>query len=193
MSRRFGLQILFATAIGLVGAALLHLIIVLLLPDFSERDAYTRVLAEGEIHRFYRLGETPDRAKLAKDDPFMEVSVCAFDVSDGPVRLTASGEGVPFWSLAVYDQSSNEVFSINDRTSADGVLDLVIATPVQITALRKSPPPAVSQSIMVETRQAEGYAVLRSLAPRRSFEDIVSGLLNQATCAPFEWRSRSRF
>lgn len=191
--RIFALQVLFAVITGLIGAALLHLVIVLLLPDFSERDAYTRVLGEGEIHRFYRLGERADRAGLSKDDPFVEVAVCAFDVSEGPVRLTAPNNGVPFWSLAVYDQSSNEVFSINDRTSAGGVLDVVIATPVQLTTLRKSLPPPIEQSILVETNQAEGYVVLRSLAPQQSFADIASAFLSQATCAPFEWRSRSRF
>jgi uncharacterized membrane protein len=193
VSRGFGPKLLLAVITGLVGAALLHLIIVLALPDFSERDAYTRVLAEGEIFRFYRLSEKPDRAGLAKDDPFVDAAVCAFDVSEGPVRLTAANGGVPFWSLGVYDQSSNEVFSINDRTSAGGVLDVVIASPVQLTALRKALPQAVSQSILVETREAEGYVVLRSLVPQPSFAGIVSQFLNQATCAPFEWRSRSRF
>ncbi|MFB9951379.1 DUF1254 domain-containing protein [Rhizobium puerariae] len=189
----FALQVLFAVVTGLIGAALLHLVIILLLPDFSERDAYTRVLAEGEIHRFYRLGEQRDRAGLAKDDPFVEVAVCAFDVAEGPLRLTAPGADVPFWSLAIYDQSSNEVFSINDRTSAGGGLDVVVATPVQITTLRKSLPPPIAQSILVETGKAEGYVVLRSLAPQRSFADIASQFLSQAACAPFEWRSRSRF
>ena len=190
---RFALQVIFAIVTGLVGAALLHLIIVLLLPEFSERDAYTRILAKGEIHRFYRLGEKADRTGLAKDDPFVEVAVCAFDVADGPVRLTAANSGVPFWSLAIYDQSSNELFSINDRTSAGGGLDLVIATPVQLTTLRKSLPQAISQSILVETRQADGYALLRSLAPQKSFADIASQFLDKATCTPFEWRTRSRF
>jgi len=193
MPRIFALQVLFSVVTGLIGAALLHLVIVLLLPDFSERDAYTRVLAEGESHRFYRLGEKPDRAGLSKDDPFVDTAVCAFDVSEGPLRLTAPNGGVPFWSLAVYDQSSNEVFSINDRTSAGGVLDVVIATPVQLTSLRQAQPPALSQSILVETTQAEGYVVLRSLVPQPSFADIASQFLSQATCTPFEWRSRSRF
>jgi uncharacterized membrane protein len=178
---------------GLVGAALLHLVIVLSLPSFSQRDAYTRVLAEGEIHQFYRLGENPDRVGLAKDDPFVELSVCGFDVTDGPVRLTASAGGVPFWSLAIYDGSSNEVFSINDRTSSGGGLDLVIATPAQLTQLRKTLPEAISQAILVETHGTEGYATLRALAPQASYAQAVGQFLQQATCAPFEWRLRSRF
>jgi len=193
MSRRFTLHLVMAIAIGLVGAALLHLIIVLLLPQFSDRDAYTRVLAEGEMQRFWRLGETSDKAGLAKDDPFLETAVCAFDLSDSPVRVVGTNPGIPFWSLAVYDSASNEVFSINDRTSVGGNLDMVLATPTQMTLLRKNLPPSAIQSILVESPGSEGYVVLRALAPRQSFNEAVSQFLDKATCAPFEWRFRSRF
>jgi uncharacterized membrane protein len=189
----FWLKILFAILTGLVGAALLHLVIVISLPQFSERDAYTRIIAEGESQRFYRLGEKPDRAGLMKDDPMVEMTVCAFDISEAPVRLTAPNGGVPFWSLGVYDSASNEVFSINDRTSADGVVDVVVGTPAQLTVLRKSLPRGFAQTVLVETQQTEGYAALRSLTTRKSFGPLVSQFLDQATCAPFQWRSRSQF
>jgi len=64
---------------------------------------------------------------------------------------------------------------------------------VQLTALRKALPPAISQSILFETRQAEGYIVLRSLTPQKSYAEIASQFLSGATCAPYEARSRSRF
>lgn len=187
--RKFILQLIFAIVTGLVGAALLHLVIVLLLPEFSERDAYTRVLKKGEIHRFYTLGETPDSSGLSKDDPFVHAAVCAFDVTSGAVRLSGPNPGVPFWSLGVFDPSANEIFSINDRTSTGGVLDVVIATPTQLTALRKTLPQSASQSILIETRQAEGYVVLRSLAPQRSYAEIAAQFLSQATCAPIPARN----
>ncbi len=189
----FWLKILFAIATGLVGAALLHLVIVFSLPQFSQRDAYTRILAEGESHRFYRLGEKPDRAGLAKEDPMVEMAACSFDVSEAPVRLTAVSGNVPFWSLGVFDASSNELFSINDRTSADNILDVVIGTPAQLTILRKSLPRDFSKAVLVETQHAEGYAVLRSLATHRSVKGLVSQFLDQASCAPFQWRTRSQF
>ncbi|RVK07950.1 DUF1254 domain-containing protein, partial [Sinorhizobium meliloti] len=37
-------SIIFAILVGLVGAALLHIVIILALPQFTGRDAYTRVL-----------------------------------------------------------------------------------------------------------------------------------------------------
>lgn len=189
----FWLKILFAVAVGLVGAALLHLVIVFSLPQFSQRDAYTRIIARGESHRFYRLDEKPDRSGLAKEDPMVEMAACSFDVSEAPVRLTAANGNVPFWSLGVFDASSNELFSIHDRTAADNVLDVVIGTPAQLTVLRKSLPRDFSKAVLVETQQAEGYAVIRSLVTHRSVRQMVSQFLDQASCAPFQWRSRSQF
>jgi uncharacterized membrane protein len=187
------LKILLAIFTGLVGAALLHLVIIFSLPQFSQRDAYTRIIAEGESHRFYRLSETPDRAGLSKEDPMVEMAVCSFDVGEAPVRLTAANGGVPFWSLGVFDASSDEVFSINDRTSADHVLDVVIGTPAQLATLRKSLPRGFSQTVLVETQQTEGYAVLRSLVAHKSVAPAVAQFLQQAACAPFQWRTRGQF
>ena len=70
---------------------------------------------------------------------------------------------------------------------------MVLATPTQMTLLRKNLPPSAIQSILVESPGSEGYVVLRALAPRQSFNEAVSQFLDKATCAPFEWRFRSRF
>jgi uncharacterized membrane protein len=187
------LKILLAVVTGLVGAALLHLVIIFSLPQFSQRDAYTRIIAEGESHHFYRLGEKPDRAGLSKEDPMMEMAVCSYDISEAPVRLMAANGGVPFWSLGVFDASSDEIFSINDRTSADHVLDVVIGTPAQLAVLRKSLPRGFSQTVLVEAQQTEGYAALRSLVTHKSVAPAVSQFLERASCAPFQWRTRGQF
>jgi uncharacterized membrane protein len=175
-------RIVLAILTGLVGAGLLHLIIILSLPSFSERDAYSRVLGEGAPLRFHPIAGSRDAAGLMHDDPFMETAVCAFDLSAQPVRL-AAGNGVPFWSLATFDSASNETFSINDRTSAGRALDIIVATPTQATALRKAVPASLMQSIIVETQQPQGYAVLRAMAPKPSFKPMVSRFLASASCA----------
>ena len=92
---------------------------------------------------------------------------------------------MPFWSLAVFDSNSNEVFSMNDHTAVNGKLDLVVATPIQLVELRKSPPPALAQSIMVEMKEQDGYAVLRAMAPVDSFEEQVRNFLAESSCEPF--------
>ncbi|SIP94763.1 Uncharacterized membrane protein [Rhizobium sp. RU35A] len=177
------LKILLAILTGLVGAGLLHLVIILALPYYSERDAYSRVLREGPSFEFHVLGPGRDPAGLGRTDPFLDIAVCAFDLDEGPVQLTASGE-VPFWSLATFDAASNETFSINDRTAVDDALDVILATPVQATRLRKAQAPTLAQSIIVETQQTQGYAVLRAMAPQASFRPQTSEFLNGAGCLP---------
>ncbi|MDP9839541.1 putative membrane protein [Neorhizobium huautlense] len=179
------LKLLLAIAVGIVGAALLHLVIVLSLPTFSDRDAYSRVLSEGEAFTFHILDQKPDAAGLAQEDPFLETAVCSFDTEERPVQLTA-GSGVPFWSLAVYDPASNETFSINDRTSSGGKLDVIIATPLQATALRKAMPEGLNQSILIESAQTQGYAVLRAMAPQPSYRPLAAAFLSSAGCQPAE-------
>ncbi len=175
---------LYAIAVGLVGAALLHIVIILSLPSFTGRDAYTRVQAFGETNRFFPLADAGDMLVPINDDPAMKTAVCAFSVENGPIRLFAEGE-VPFWSLAVYDSASNEVFSMNDRTSVSGALDTLIATPIQLIGIRKAVPAELEQSILVEMRGEEGYAVLRTFVPTQSREEAATAFLADASCEPF--------
>ncbi|WEX78364.1 DUF1254 domain-containing protein [Sinorhizobium numidicum] len=177
-------SVLFAILVGLVGAALLHIVIVLALPQFTGRDAYTRVLGLLEMDSFFSLTAQPGATGLDNSDPYLRTAVCSFSIADTPARFIARG-AVPFWSLSVFDSSSNEVFSMNDQTAVNGNLDLVVATPIQLVDLRKSPPEALAQSIMIEMKDAEGYAVLRALAPLRSFEEQVRNFLSESSCEPF--------
>ncbi|OCJ18074.1 hypothetical protein A6U87_03970 [Rhizobium sp. AC44/96] len=178
------LRMLFGLLAGLFGAALLHLVIILSLPHFTGKDAATRILAEGDIDKFYLLGQTDDTAGLSNDDPYVRTAVCSFSIEDDPVRFTAKGN-VPFWSIALYDEASNEVFSMNDRTSVGGALDILIGSPIQLTELRKALPPELQKTILVETTRTEGYAVLRTLAPQPSFDAAANNFLSEAGCDEF--------
>ncbi|MCL6708262.1 hypothetical protein M8R20_14780 [Pseudomonas sp. R2.Fl] len=173
--------ILTAVLTGLIGAAVLHIVIILALPHFTGKDAYTRVRSEGAANRFHLLDAAPDRLGLANTDPYLRTAVCHFETRDRAVRLTAPANA-GFWSLAVYDRNSNEVFSMNDRTSVDGTLDVVVASPVQVARLRRQPPEALSDAIIIEIAVPAGYAVLRTLAPQASFESGAVAFLSAAGC-----------
>jgi uncharacterized membrane protein len=181
------LKILLSILVGLVGAALLHLVIILALPHFTGRDAFTRVLMEGDPDRFHPLEASLDAAGLGNTDPYIRTAVCPITMDQQPARLMASGN-VPFWSLTIFDSASNEIFSMNDRTAVDGVLDVVVASPVQLAAIRKASPPELEQTILVETTQSEGYAILRTMAPQPSFEPAAGAFLAGASCAPLDWQ-----
>lgn len=177
-------SVLFAILVGLVGAALLHIVIILTLPQFTGKDAYSRVLGLYEMDSFFPLTKEPGPTGLANEDPFLRGAVCGFSVAGAPARFVARG-AVPFWSLSVYDENSNEIFSMNDHTAVNGNLDVVVATPIQLVDLRKTPPESLAQSILVEMPDEEGYAVLRALAPTDSFEEMARNFLGESSCEPF--------
>ncbi|MGV8936047.1 MAG: DUF1254 domain-containing protein [Allorhizobium sp.] len=177
-------RLLLAILTGLIGAALLHIIIILALPHFTGSDAYTRVMAEGRANRFHALDDSRDEAGLVNMDPYLKIAVCHFDTATQAERLLARGNS-RFWSLSIFDADSNEVFSMNDRTSVDGTLDVLLASPLQLTRLRKTLPAVLSQSILVELPSPSGYAVLRTMAPQTSFEETADDLLSGALCVPF--------
>ncbi|QLF69827.1 DUF1254 domain-containing protein [Peteryoungia desertarenae] len=177
------LKLLYAVATGIFGAIVLHIIIILALPHFTGKDAYTRVLAEGTAFEFHRLSNAPDTTGLLSRDPYMRVAVCHFDITSQPLRLVAVA-GRTFWSVGIFDAASNEVFSMNDRTSVAGDLDVLLATPVQVAQLRRSPIAALTETIVVEHRGTRGYAVLRTMVPLPSFEPEAIQFLSAAECLP---------
>jgi uncharacterized membrane protein len=174
---------LFSIFVGVVGAALLHVIIVLSLPSFTGIDAYTKLSAYDADQTFVRFGAKPDTMGFSNGDPYLRSAACLFSVASQPVHLTAEGK-VPFWSFAVYDSDSNEVFSMNDRSQAGGDLDAIIASPDQLAAIRKSNPDVISESVLIEMPRPEGYIVLRALAPSPSLENAANTFLDSAQCGP---------
>lgn len=175
------LRFTHAIVTGLIGAALLHLVIILALPRFSERDAFSRVLALGPAASFHRLAKGAEAGPLSPRDPFMQVAACAFSLKDGPVAAVAGGSP-EFWSFAAFDKAGNEVFSINDRSTEGKGLDAVIATPSQAAQLRKADPGITEERILVEFRGTEGYLVLRSAVAHASMEQEALAFLDGARC-----------
>lgn len=201
-------RLFHAILTGLVGAALLHVVIILALPQFVTAGAYARVAVLGPPGRFHLLpkaGEIhapPPAARsdgtdpaadsdvpppLARTDPFLPVAACIVSLDQGPVRLYAEGD-VPLWSVVIFDKDSNEIFSMNDRTSVSGALDVLLGTPGQLPAIRKALPEELAGSILVEMPVSGGYAVLRAFAPRQSFEPAAARFLSEAECDSFRPR-----
>lgn len=176
------LKLAHAVFAGLIGAAMLHIVIVLALPAFSERNAYSRVLTMGPAGAFRAVpANGPKDGPVVPNDPFVNVSACAFDLSKGPVSITAAGK-TAFWSFSVFDTASSEVFSINDRSAEGGRLDAVLALPVQAAQLRKSSPERMERTVLIEMGGDTGYAILRTVSPHESMRPLALEFLKNARC-----------
>ncbi|MEO5322164.1 DUF1254 domain-containing protein [Mesorhizobium sp. CC13] len=175
-------KLLHALAVGVVGAGIAHIVILLLVPSFSERDAWSRLAMVAGPNKVVRLdadiGGTP--VVKALDPSFFEAA-CRFDLSEGVVRIDNAGK-VPYWSASVYDRGGENIYSFNDRTATDGSLDFVVVTPAQMIELRKDLPQEFEKSIFVETPIDEGIVVVRAFVPDESWKPTVSRFLDGINC-----------
>jgi uncharacterized membrane protein len=180
------LRVIHAIVLGLIGAGIVHIAILLLIPDFSERDAWSRLAAASDLYAMTRIDGQSGAAPLVDPaDPLFYAAACRFDLSEGAVHVRATGN-LPFWSASVYDRGGRNIYSFNDRTGTDGSLDFVVLTPDQMIEVRKELPPGFEKSVFVETPGDEGILVVRGFVPDDSWKPAASEFLAAATCRPEE-------
>ncbi len=174
-------KLLFVVLAGIAGAALLHIIIILSIPSYADRDVWTRINALGPADFFHIL--PPDKVDgLTTANPFLRSAVCRFDISDEAARISASGL-THYWSLSIFDPAANEIYSMNDRTATDKKLDIAVVTPLQMIEFRKNLPESLADTVLIEFPKSTGYVVLRTVAPDASWNTIVRAFLNNAQCS----------
>ncbi|TIN38171.1 MAG: DUF1254 domain-containing protein [Mesorhizobium sp.] len=175
-------RLLHAILLGLLGAGIVHIIVLLLAPEFSERNAWSRLAMASNLYRMTRLdaeaGGTPGVKSV---DPLFYAAACRFDLSDGMVLVKAPGN-VPFWSVSVYDRSGHNIYSFNDHSATGRVLDSIVLTPAQMIEIRKDLPEELQGAIFVEAPIDEGMFVIRSFVPDDSWKPTVSRFLEQSSC-----------
>ena len=175
-------RLLHAVLLGLVGAGIVHIVVLLLVPEFSERDAWSRLAMASDLYKMTRLDAEAGGAPVVKSvDPLFYAAACRFDLAEGMVRVKAPGN-VPFWSVSVYDRNGHNFYSFNDHTATGGVLDTVVLTPAQMIEVRKQLPEDLQGAIFVETPIDEGIFVIRSFVPDDSWKPVVTRFLEQSSC-----------
>ncbi|MGE0501473.1 MAG: DUF1254 domain-containing protein [Rhizobiaceae bacterium] len=176
------IRFVYALLLGIVGAGIVHIAILLLLPVLSERDSWSRLAAAGDLYSVVRLNGGPEEPALLRSwDPLFDARGCRFDLSEGIVHVYADGD-VPFWSVSVYDRNGQNIYSFNDRTGSGGNLDFAVVTPVQMIEIRKELPAAFQSSIFVEAAADQGIVVVRAFVPDSTWKGIVGRYLDGVSC-----------
>lgn len=111
----------------LVTAALAHLLAIWAAPYLI-----MELLMDGPMARTMNMQNQaaftpPVSAKVrtvVMPSPDLLYSVCVYDVSTGPVRISANPQLSSYWSIALYGANSDNFFVINDREAAGKPIDL---------------------------------------------------------------------
>lgn len=177
-------RLAYALLLGILGAGIVHIAVLMLLPYYTERDAWSQLSKTSDYYSMTQIGGSGATTPLVRSvDPLFAAAACRFDLAGGVVHV--SGEGtVPFWSMSVYDRNGQNIYSFNDRTAPDGRVDFVVLTPVQTIEVRKTLPESFVDSVFVEADLSEGIVVVRAFVPDPTWRSAIDEFLSGISCEP---------
>jgi uncharacterized membrane protein len=180
-TRRFFL----ALAMGLMLAAIAHILAILLISRAGQRSAYAMVAEQGEMHRTYALDALNRQGtRIPFQDPAATLSLCAFNLAQAPLRVRAPMGEQPM-SLSFHTPDGRVFYSVNDRAAQRGAIDLVIMDRFQLDeALNLDDEESVPVDIRILSPSRTGFVAMRAIAATVFETDEAKALTARLTCQP---------
>ncbi|MCF8156704.1 MAG: DUF1254 domain-containing protein [Rhodoferax sp.] len=117
--------------------------------------------------------------------PDLLYSVCVFDVTAGPVRITANPQLKSYWSIALYASNSDNFFVINDRKADGRPVDLWLVSATGTSDARPIPASMPDGASVVVSPSKTGFLLMRVLTgDYESEKDIVEPARHTLACSP---------
>jgi uncharacterized membrane protein len=158
---------------ALVIAVAAHFAFIFATPRVLMNVAFDR-LSTGGANTWRVAGRvTPLSRAIVRPSPDFAYSACAYDLSDGPLRLRVNPWHA-YWSLSLYAGNSDNYFVIDDREARSG------AEIVLLHRRRDAPEDAVR---VVQSPTTRGVALIRRLAPTVDEYDRAREVARGDVCA----------
>jgi len=156
----------------LATAVLVHVLAVWLTPY-----AIMKVLMDGSDARALGMRNqaafpAPVSAKVrtvVMPSPDLLYSVCVYDLSNGPVHVSANPQLPSYWSIALYGANSDNFFVVNDRKAAGKPVDLLLV-PEHSGTMQ---PAVVAGSQVLVSPSNQGFLLMRVLTGDYETEKAV--------------------
>jgi len=175
---RFLLWVLFGVILG----GLIHLVVILTLPDMASRDLATR-LGELDAHEnvvvidAIAAGE-PNPLGL---DPELVYGVCQLSLQNGPGVVNGQLP-IGFWSVAIFNRQGHVIYSTTNRSGSSGYLDMGIFNPSQTRLLAEQRFEIEEGMLIVETPTDEIFVVLRVAPAHGAMRARYVRVLDELRC-----------
>ena len=172
----------------LLGAVLLggivHLATVLLIPVMASQDAFARLSAFAPVNTVVAIpAPTPEKALMPFMDPAFVTSICRYDLSRGPLKLSVPISQA-YTSVSFYTRSDIAYYAINDRSAGRRVIELELMTREQRSNLPGDEEITAADRLIVESPTATGLIVIKALAPEPGLLGMARSTLAGARCLP---------
>ena len=175
-------RFLLATLCGLVLAGMVHIVIVLAVPRLAEHDAYGRLRASVPAEQPALVAAVGNPTWLPRPDPAVAVAACAFDLKDGPVRISAKA-GALFQSLAFHAKGGSVFYAVTDRAAVRGELEIVAMTARQLDEARAAEDENdPSRDVRIVSPEQQGFVIVRVAAPSPSLRPQAEEMAKAVSC-----------
>ncbi|WP_332065925.1 DUF1254 domain-containing protein [Bartonella sp. CB189] len=175
-------KFIHAVFLTITGTVIVHICLLFSIPYLEENNIWTHLKKSAAPYQFVSLNRNNPIYQFA--DPLFLLKVCRFNLKDGPVHLKTF-KTTQFWSLAAYTRDGIIFYSLNDRTSPNSELNLIIGKPIQMIELKKSKLKNNIGPVLVAKNLNEGFAILRIFAPSSLAKKESEIFFSTATCDIF--------
>jgi uncharacterized membrane protein len=167
---------------GVLLGGIVHFITVLALPRTATQDAFTRLTPIAAANTVASLpAPSPQAATLPFMDPAFAASVCRFDLTDGPLKLSLA-VNQDYSSVSFYTRRGVAFYAINDRAAGRRIIDLDLMTKDQKSALPDDQEVTAADRLIVESPSDTGIIVFRALAPEPSLMPAAQSTVAAGRC-----------
>ncbi|HYD88690.1 MAG TPA: DUF1254 domain-containing protein [Vitreimonas sp.] len=158
---------------ALLIAAVTHIACIYAAPRLMMNVAIERV--GGESYNSWRLAErvSPASRQIVRPSPDFAYSACAYDLSAGPVTISAAPWS-SYWSLSLYAANSDNYYVIDDREAEYGA---------GLTLIRRGARRPDGAAMIVESPSERGIALIRRLAPSPAEYRAAAETARRDVCA----------
>ncbi|WP_243367537.1 DUF1254 domain-containing protein [Microvirga solisilvae] len=177
-------RFLIATLCGLVLAAGVHIVSILATPHLAENDAFAKIgsLLGAEKAQIISAPGA-ENTWMPYPDPAVAVAACAYDLRDGPMRVSAK-TGATMLSFSFHREAGGVFFAVTDRAAVRGDLEIVAMTARQLDEARAAEDEnEPSRDVRIVAPEREGFVIIRVAAPTASQRPLAEEAAKAVSCA----------
>jgi uncharacterized membrane protein len=167
---------------GVLLGGIVHLSTVLALPRTAAHDAYARLLPITPVNKMVSLAASATPV-LPFMDPAFATAVCRYDLSRGPLKLTAPVSQA-YTAVSFYTRYGIAYYAINDRAAGRKVIELDLMTTRQHEQMPEEEDVTAADRLIVESPTPTGLIVLKALSPEPALMPMAQAALASAQCKP---------
>jgi uncharacterized membrane protein len=172
--------------LGLVLAGLIHIVAVLTLPTLAPRNAQARLADLGPVNTMIKLPPaTPGKQAMPMMAPDVRYAYCRFDLTNGPVRLSATIAD-DLWLIGLYTPEGDNFYAVAGADLKKRDVQFVIVAPDQTVEEASVDSPETSDEILVvNSPVTEGIAMIRAPLKGPGRAPRAEEALKATSCGPY--------